>query len=149
MNSVEDIVEAWKAVNYATAERYVDSINVAESDLIYNCENVYRSVDVRNSKNIVFTEGGGDLEYVVASSRSQTSTYCIRVEDSQLCSNSFNVVWSAKVTNSFFVQDCYDIMDCMFCTHLAGKRFCIANMQYDEAEYNRIKKLVIRWILTA
>lgn len=149
LNSVEDIVTAWSRVNYTTAERYIDSINVSESDLIYNSENIYRSVDLRNSKNVIFTESGNDLEYVVAGSRSTTSTYCIRVEDSQLCSNSFNVIWSSKVTNSLFVQDCYDIMDCMFCSNIAGKRFCIANMQFSEDEYNEIKKKVIYWALTS
>lgn len=149
LNSLEDIMAAWKETNYTLTERTIDCINVAESDHVLNSENVYRSCDLRNSKNVIFTEGGQDLEYVVAGSRSQTSTYCIRVEDSQLCSNSFNVQWSAKVTNSFFIQDCYDLMDCMFCSHIAGKRFCIANMQFEEQEYNRIKKMVIYWALTS
>lgn len=149
LNSLEDIMAVWKETNYTLTERQNDCINVVESDGVLNSENVYRSCDLRNSKNVIFTEGGQDLEYVVAGSRSQTSTYCVRVEDSQLCSNSFNVIWSAKVTNSFFIQDCYDVMDCMFCSHISGKRFCIANMQFDEAEYNRLKKLVTYWVLTS
>lgn len=149
LNSLEDIMAAWKETNYTLTERQNDCINVAESDGVLNSENVYRSCDLRNSKNVIFTEGGQDLEYVVAGSRSQTSTYCVRVEDSQLCSNSFNVIWSAKVTNSFFIQDCYDVMDCMFCSHISGKRFCIANMQFEEEEYNRLKKMVTYWVLTS
>ena len=39
--------------------------------------------------------------------------------------------------------------DCMFCTNLAGKQFCIANMQYEEAEYRRVKDMVVRWILSS
>jgi hypothetical protein len=148
INSVEDIIVAWAETNFTTTERVNDSINVGASDHVLGSENIYRSTDLRNSKNVIFTEGGQDLEYVVAGSRSQTSSFCIRVEDSKLVSNSFNVLWSAKVTNSFFVQDSYDLMDCMFCSHLAGKRFCIANMQFDEDEYNRIKEKVIHWILT-
>lgn len=123
LNSIEDIVGAWSKVKYMTANRQIDSINVAESDTVYGSENVYRSCDIRNSKNVIFSDVGGNLEYVVAISRSKTSTFCIRVEDSQLCSNSFNVNWSAKVTNSYFIQDCYDVIDCMFCSHIAGKKF--------------------------
>ena len=44
---------------------------------------------------------------------------------------------------------CYDISDCMFCSHISGKRFCIANMQFSEEEYKRLKELVIRWVLTS
>lgn len=148
MNSVEDVVLAWAETNYTLSERVNDSTDVAASDHVLGSENVYRSCDLRNSKNILFTEGGQDLEYIVAGSRSQTSSFCVRVEDSQLVSNSFNVQWSAKVTNSFFIQDCYDVMDCMFCSHLSGKRFCIANMQFEEKEYYKIKEQVVRWVLT-
>lgn len=149
VSTIEDILLAWSETNLTTTERHIDGINMGESDNTTGCENVYRSSDVRNCKNIIFTESGNDLEYVVAGSRSKTSSYCIRVEDSQLTSNSFNVIWSAKVTNSFFIQDCYDVMDCMFCSHIAGKRFCIANMQFEEEEYNKIKQEVIRWIITS
>lgn len=149
LNSIEDVITAWAETNATTTERSIDSANVGQSDSINASENIFRSMDIRDSKNVLFSEGGNNLEYVVASSRSKTSSFCIRVEDSQLCSNSFNVIWSAKVTNSFFIQDCFDVMDCMFCSHLAGKRFCIANMQFTEEEYYAIKDKVVRWILAS
>lgn len=146
LNGLEDIIAAWAETNYTTSERQIDSLNVTKSDGIYRSENVYNSCDIRNSKNILFCESGDSYEYVVAGSRSTASSFCIRVEDSQLCTSSFNVIWSNKVSNSFFIQDCYDVMDCMFCSHIAGKRFCIANMQFTEEEYNRLKQQVIQWI---
>lgn len=147
LNSIDDVIMAWAETNATTTERSIDSANIGQSDGINACENIFRSMDIRDSKNILFSDGGNNLEYVVASSRSKTSSFCVRIEDSQLCSNSFNVIWSAKVTNSFFIQDCFDVMDCMFCSHIAGKRFCIANMQFSEEEYYKIKDIVVRWIL--
>ena len=147
LNSIDDVIMAWAETNATTTERSVDSANIGQSDGINACENIFRSMDIRDSKNILFSDGGNNLEYVVASSRSKTSSFCVRIEDSQLCSNSFNVIWSAKVTNSYFIQDCFDVMDCMFCSHIAGKRFCIANMQFSEEEYYKIKDIVVRWIL--
>lgn len=149
LNSIEDIISAWSKTRYMTTERQIDSINVGQSDTVYGCENVYRSCDVTNCKNIIFCDTVKDSEYIVAGTSSQTSSFGIRIEDSQLCSNSFNVNWSAKVTNSLFVQDCYDISDCMFCSHISGKRFCVANMQVSEAEYKRLKDVVVRWVLTS
>lgn len=32
---------------------------------------------------------------------------------------------------------------------MSGKEFCIANMQFTEEEYNRLKPIVIQWILTS
>jgi hypothetical protein len=149
INSIEDVIAAWGKVNAFATERTIDTQNVGQSDCVYFSENVWRSVDVSRSKNVVFSDGIQDgCEFIVASQRSQSSSFCMRLEDSSSCSNSFGVNWSNNVTNSFMIQDAKDLSDCMFCAHLSGKRFCIANMQYSEEEYKRIKDLVVRWILT-
>lgn len=148
LTNLQDVISAWAETNFTTTERQIESTNVSESDAVYNSENVYRSSDIVASKNVLFCDSVQRSEYIIASQRSQTSTFCIRAEDSKECANSFNVIWSGKVTNSIFVQDCYDVFECMFCSHIAGKQFCIANMQFEEAEYYRLKKEVIQWILT-
>lgn len=148
INSMQDIMNYWNETNYMATERYLDSLNVAESDNVRQSENVYRSQDVGNSKNILFTDGTIDSEYLMASQRSGVSTYCIRLEDSTQCSNSFNVSWSQKITNSLFIQDCSNLQDCMFCSHLNSKQYCIANMQFTEEEYKKIRDMVVRWILS-
>lgn len=149
INSIEDILTVWAGTNYTTAERQIESINVAQSDSVINSENIYRSALMRQCKNMLFSKGCNECEYLVGSSESKTSTFSIRVEDSQLVSNSFNVIWSAKVNNSFFIQDCYDVSDCMFCSHISGKQYCIANMQFEKEEYEKLKVEVIRWILNS
>lgn len=149
LNNIQDIITAWNEINYTATERYLDSLNVAECDNIYSSENVYRSQDIRNSKNILLCDGIGDSESVAASQRSVTLQNCVRVEDSNTCTNSFSVIWSKKIVNSFFIEDCGDMYECMFCSHTSNKKFCIANMQYTEEEYRALKDQVIRWILTA
>ena len=111
-------------------------------------QSVYRSVDVHFSKNVLFSDGVRNCEFVAACQRSNASDFSIRVEDSTECSNSFTILWSGKVTNSFFIQDCYDLTDCMFCSHISSKQYCIANMQFEKEEYMERKKEVIQWILT-
>lgn len=149
INGMEDILKAWNEINFTTTERYKDSLNVSQSDNIYYSENVYRSQDIRKSKNILFSDGIGNSEFIVAGQRSGDSTFCIRIEDSGDCTNCFSVSWSGKLTNCFFMHDTGDMQDSMFCTNIKGKRFCIANMQYEEEEYKKIKDIVARWILTA
>lgn len=148
LNSIEDILTAWSKVNLTATERQLDSINVSQSDNIYSCDGVYRSVDCHDSKNIVFCDSANDSEYTAASQRSHTLTYAMRIEDSNTTSNSFAVSWSKNITNSFFIHDCGDMQDSMFCSHITNKRFCIANMQYSEQEYMRLRDIVVRWILT-
>lgn len=147
MNTIQDVVAAWNEVNVASANRQIGSSEVAESDGIYNSQFVYRSVDIRKSNHILFSDGIDACEYVVAGQTSKKCAYSIRVEDSKNVVSSFNVTWSNQVSNSLFIQDCFDVQDCLFCAHIAGKQFCIANMQYSEAEYKRIKDIVVRWAL--
>jgi hypothetical protein len=149
LNSIEDILAAWSDFNFITTERQVDSLNVAESDNVYSSENIFRTQDVVGCKNLVFCDGLMSCEYVVASQRSRTSTYCARLEDSKDCSGSFSVSWSGRIVNSMFIQDCGDLYECLFCTNIRGKRFCVANMQFEEAEYRRVKDMVVRWLLTS
>ena len=146
-SSMPELIEAWNAINTASANRQIGSTGVVESDGVYNSKNVYRSVDIRKSSNILFSDGVDACEYIVAGQTSKKSAYSIRVEDSKNVVGSFNVVWSNKVTNSMFIQDCYDVQDCLFCAHLAGKQFCVANVQLSEEDYRRVKDMVARWTL--
>ncbi len=148
LNTIEDVMAAWSDINYTTTERYIDVLNVSESDNVSFSENVYRSQDIHKCKNVLFTDGLYESEFVAAGQRAKNSTYSIRIEDSDACTNSFSIQWCAHITNCFFMHDAGDMQDSMFCTNINGKQFCIANMQYEEAEYRKIRDMVARWILT-
>lgn len=147
INNLQELIDIWNTINLTATERVYDSINVLKSDTIYRCENVYRSSNCSDSKNIIYCDSCGSSEYILASQRSGVCNFCIRTDDSKNCSNSYNVVCSNKVNNCLFIQDCFDLYECMFCAHIANKRFCIANMQFEEEEYYQIKKEIVNWIL--
>lgn len=149
ISSLEDIIKAWNQINYTTTERVYDSEQVSESDTIYRCQKVYRSTDCSDSKNIIYCDSCGNSEYLIASQRSGTCSFCIRTDDSKDCSNSYNVICSNKISNSYFIQDCFNLYECMFCSHIANKRYCIANMQFEEKEYFQIKEIITQWILNS
>lgn len=147
IHNLQELINIWNTINLTTTERVYDSVNVAKSDTIYRCENVYRSTGCSDSKNIIYCDSCSNCEFLLASQRSGTCNYSIRCDDSKSCSNSYNVICSNKVSNSLFIQDCFDLYECMFCSHIASKKFCIANMQFEEREYFDIKKTIIKWIL--
>ena len=149
ITNLQELIDIWNSINYTTTERVYDSINVSKSDTIYRCENVYRCTDCSDSKNIIYCDSCGESEFLIASQRSGNCNFCIRCDDSKNCSNSYNVICSNKVNNSLFIQDCFDLYECMFCSHIASKRYCIANMQFEEQEYFAIKKVIIDWILNS
>ncbi len=149
IKSLEDIIRIWKNINLTTTERVFDSLNVSKSDTIYSSENVYRSTDLNLCKNAVYSDSCVNSEYILASKRSTNCSFCIRTDDSKDCSNSYSVICSNKVSNSLFIQDAFNLYECMFCAHIANKRFCIANMQFEENEYYELKKIIIDWILSS
>jgi len=147
LKTIEDILKAWQEVNYITAEKEINSKNVAQSDGVYNSSDVYYSVAIFDSKNIVFGYKIFDCNYLLASRDNSSSTLGIRIKESIYCSSSFEISWSSKVSHSLFIHDSFDLYECMFCSHLRSKRYCIANMQFEKEEYFQLKKKVIDWII--
>lgn len=147
ITNFDDVMKMWDKINYRTTERVYNSIEVVKSDTIYGCEKIYRSLDSRNSKNLIFCDGVGDSEYVLASERSVNCRFCIRVADSANCTNSYAVACSNTVSNCFFIEDCSNVHECIFCAHVSNRQYCIGNVQLEKEQYEIIKKKLIEWIL--
>jgi len=134
MKSIDDILRAWEEIDYQTGEKYVSSKEVSESDGIYNSSGVYRSVSIFDSRNIIYSYKIFDSNYMIASRDDSSCTLGVRVKESIYCSSSFEVSWSNKVSKSMYIHDCFDLYECLFCSHLRSKKF-------------RLKRVVIDWIL--
>lgn len=148
IKSMSDILEAWNQINFQMAEKYINSTDTLESDSVINSNNVYRSVSIFDSKNAVFSYKLSDCNYMLASRDNSSCTLGIRVRESIYCSSNFEVSWSNKVSKSMFIHDSYDLYECLFCSHIRSKKYCIANIQFTKEEYFRLKKEVIEWILS-
>lgn len=145
--NLSELLRLWNDVNVMAASRHLDSSDVEESDNIYSSQHVVRSIDVTSSRHVLWCDRVEDCEYVVATQRSRDCAYALRVEDSRNCAESISVSWSRNVVKSAFIHDCADIYESLFCAHLRGKKYCIANMQFDEATYFAIKPKVMRWVV--
>jgi hypothetical protein len=143
ISSLDDVLGMVKDVALFKGERDMNSSSVEESDDIYSSDMVYNSTHIYSSQKVLWCNNVIQSEYVVASKGSKNTSFSIRVIDSGSVSNSFDISFCANASNSYFCHNCFDIRDCMFCFHLTSKRFCIANRQYDEAEYFKIKKKII------
>lgn len=147
IKSLSQVLEIWRSINYTTTERVYGSEFVAKSDPIYHSNNVYASTNCGDCDHIIFCDGTYDSNFALACQRSTGLNFCLRVDDSNTCTNSYNVICSSKVNQSFFIQDASNLNECMFCSHISNQRFCIANMQFQEAEYRFLKEKIITWIL--
>ena len=146
LTTMEEILHTWSEINYSTGEKYINSSDTSESDGVYTSSQVYRSISVFNSKNILYSYKIFDCDYMFASRDDESCTLGIRVKESIFCSSNFEVSWSNKVSKSMFIHDGFDLYECLFCSHIRSRKYCIANMQFEKEEYMHIKKMVIDWI---
>ena len=147
INSIEDILNSWKDINYQKGEKLTNSVNVSASDSITSSSNVFYSSLIGNSKNIIFGYNNFNSTYLLASRGNNSCTSGFRMLESIYCSSGFEVNYSNKVSKGFFINNCFDLYECMFCFNITSKKYCIANMQFEPEEYLRIKAIVIDWII--
>lgn len=147
LNSMDDILKAWEEIKIYTAEKQINSLNIAKSDGIYNSRNIYKSISIFDSRDIIFCYKIFNSAFMLASRDNSSCSFGVRISESINCSNCFEVSWSNKVSNSLFIHDSYDLYECLFCSHLKSKKYCIANMQFEKKEYFRLKRMVVEWVL--
>lgn len=143
IGSLNEAIEKVKGVALFRGNWDLNSNIVEESDDIYSSNLIYNSTHLYNCQKTLWSHNVVQSEYVAACKGSKNTTFSIRAIDSGNVANSFDVSFCSNTSNSYFCHDCFDIRDCMFCFHIASKRFCIANRQYEEVEYNEMKKKIL------
>lgn len=149
VRNLQEILDAWNEINFTTTERVYNSENVTASDPIYESRNVYGSTNCGKCQNILFCDGTYKSQFALACQRSNNANFCIRADDSNACTNSYSVICSGKISNSMFIQDCSALHECIFCSHISNREYCIANMQFEPDEYFYVKSQIIKWILAS
>ena len=144
LSGFNDVIKRWKSINALLGEKLTDSSDVLESDNIFESTAVYRSGYIFQSKYIIFSYGLEKSEYCVASKQNTATQFSIRAFSSEKCVNCFEVFYSSQVRNSLFIHNSADLSDCLFCSNLRSKRFCIANTQYEESQYKKMKAKILK-----
>lgn len=147
-HNLHELLAEWDEINSTTTERVFNSDNVVASDPIYESINVYNSTNCGKCKNILFCDGTHESNFSIACQRSSKVNFCIRADDSSACTNSYNIICSGNISNSLFIQDCGQLHECIFCSHISNHEYCIANMQFEKDEYYFFKKQITQWILS-
>lgn len=146
IKSLSDLQSMLSNFEFIQTDRVNSSVNVERSDDIVQCQNIFDSVNFINSENIAHCNWGWASEYLVGCTRSGDSTLCAGMTEGVMSSGCFQVYASYKVTNSMYIKNCYDMYECMWCAHLSGKKYCIANMQFSKEEYFKLKQKILNWL---
>jgi hypothetical protein len=148
LSNITDVLRAADEGKYMTAGKAPNSQNVAKSDSVIASSGVYFSSLIGNSKNVLLSHDCFFSNYSLACRGNSSCNFCVRTFDSTYCSSSFEVRWSNKVSKSMFINDCLDLYECLFCYGIRSKKYCVANVQLSQEEYQRVKGIVVDWIFS-
>lgn len=146
IHSLKDLHKMLAKFEFMQTDRVNTSANVERSDDIVGSQHIYDSVNIINSEYVANCNWGWANQYLIGCTRSGDSTFCAGMTEGVMSSNSFQVYASYKINNSMYIKSCYDLFECMWCAHLSGKRYCIANMQFTKDEYFILKKKILEWL---
>jgi hypothetical protein len=149
ITSMNDIFTYWNEINYQAGNKITASTDVSKSDCIMNSSNIYMSSLVGNSKHIYLGYNNWNCAHMLACRGNNSCSLGMRIMESQYCSSSFEVDYSNKVSRSMFISDGFDLYECLFCFNLSSKQYYICNMPFEQAEYMKIKAMVIDWVINS
>lgn len=139
-SSVEELLNCAFSNLLFSGDNHYDSENVIQSDNVFKSREIFYSRAIHQSKKVVFSGDSIGLENAAACDSSGYSQFVIRAIDSINCSRCFDIYQSGKCSGCLFVSNCYNLHDCILCTNLRSKRYCIGNMQFTEANYRKLRK---------
>lgn len=139
----EDLIKKIPKIAVFRGNKIMNSEVVENSDHIYSSNYIYNSQHIYMGQKMMFSENCSESEYLLACRGGSGSTFSIRLFDSSKTANSFEIDWSGNISNSYFIHDCFDLRDCMFCFHLRSKEYCIGNKQYTKEKYLELKKILL------
>lgn len=144
IKSLEHLNELIARSDFMQGSRIHDSTDIHHSDDIGKSRHVYSSQNIIESSNTVHCSWIWNSEFLLGCARSGNSTFCIGSVEAVNSSNSYRVYGSHKIVDSMFIKSSYDLQDCLFCSHLQHKQYCIANMQYDKEAYFKLKDMILK-----
>lgn len=113
--------------------------NVTNSDyanMIGECKNVYLSVSVvLGSENIFYSKGVDASSNIFDSYNVVDCDRCYEVVEGEKNYNSQYLILSRNCIDSYFLFDCVNCTNCILCTNLRNKEFCVRNIQYSKEGY--------------
>lgn len=119
----------FNCIDSTYANYILDSKNVYLGfSVLKNCENVYYSSNINNSKQIVDSYNLNDSE-LVYEGMGFVKNY-----------NTQYSYWSSSCINCNFILNCNNCQDCFGCVNLNNKRYYIWNVQYTKEQYEEKMK---------
>lgn len=112
-------------------------VNSDYSNMIGECKNVYLSSSVvLGSENVFYSKSIDASFNIFDSFLLAGSDGCYENIDGEKNYNSHYLTISRNCIDSRFLVDCVNCKNCVLCSNLRNKEYCIRNTQYSKTEYD-------------
>lgn len=138
-----------RAKQVENSEYIFVSESVYDSEVIIGCTNVENSGEIYDSEFVEDSRRVSNSRNVVRSNNVVSSSFVVdsdSVTNSSVVTNSSYVggLYSARVNNSAFIDNCEDIEYCLFCTGIKNGKYLLFNKPIDPKQYELIRKQLYR-----
>lgn len=128
---------------------YAGNVILGNSGKVERCSNIsdsffmYDSAIMGDSKYLASCIVGRLDEDCFGTYGPGESAYCIRCTQTYRDKRCFELWTSQNCSDCYYVYNLQACTDCIFCFNMRNKRYCIGNVQFEPAEYNKIKEKLL------
>ncbi len=135
-----DVFEKIKKIAFFRMDFYEGNCeNFAESPLVYYSSDVYRVMDATSAKNCAYGTMVLRSEYCYGCFRILNSKFCINSYFSTNLARSFEMDASNACSGAYFLHNCENVHDSMFCFNSKNLRNAIGNAPLSPSGFNKVK----------
>ncbi len=120
---------------------------IEECGVYFWSTHCYRGTWIGHAKYCAYCMWPRNSEYCFGCDFAFSCKSCLKCYHSVELSRCFEVSHSNSCSDCLFCHNCENLTDCMFCFNAKGLRYAIGNVVVGEAEYRRIKKMVLDDVL--
>ena len=121
----------------------IQSSNMPECLSVQNSHACYHSARVYFTKYSAYCFWPRDSDRVFGCDAIRNSSFCINCYSSYKLTRCFEADTSQNCTGSYFIHNCENVHDSIFCFNTKNKRYAIANQEVGREQFLRIKKLTL------
>ena len=122
--------------------------NIARIALIADCESCYEGSAYISSKKSAYNYWLKGSESIFGSSAMWYSSFCINCYWSKKIQRSFEVDSSESCSNVYFLHNCENVHDSIFCFNAKNLRNAIGNAVLSPQGYKKVKAIIVGQLAT-
>jgi len=132
-----------------TPEEFLFTRNAAECSTVHYGSNVLCCSRAYHAKDSAFSCWPRDSDHMFGCDATRNSNFCFHCYNSYKLTRCFDVDTSQNCSGGYFLHNCENVHDSMFCFNAKNLRYAIGNAEVGKEEFARVKKIVLDEIVSS